>query len=89
MSHNSILGDVPPTDFSPPDPEGEKKKKKKRIKHVFDTFDEEKDQLEDWKEDLKVLSKNEKIGIENLCKFIRRDKVLIHVDLSYAGLSEI
>ena len=89
MSHNTIVSDVKPTDFSPPDPEGEKKKKKRRIKHVFDVFDEEKDQLQDWAEDLKNLSKNEKIGIENLCKFIRRDRELIHVDLSYAGLSEI
>ena len=88
LSHNSILGDVPPTDFSV------EKKKKRAVKRIakpqeFDVFDEEKDQLAIFGEELNNLSKNEKIGIENLCKFIRRNRELIHVDISYAGLSEI
>ena len=34
------------------------------------------------------LSRNAKRAMENLCRFIRRNTVLNHVDLSYCGMNE-
>lgn len=48
-------------------------------------FDAEKDKAEIFDDELSVSAR---VAIENLCKFIRRNKELIHADFSYTGLSE-
>jgi len=65
------------------------KKKRKReqdpARLEFDMFDAEKDKTEIFDAELSVSAR---VAIENLCKFIRRNKGLIHADFSYTGLSE-
>ena len=56
---------------------------------MFDVFDDEKDQTDVWSAELEKMSRNERMATEDLCKFIRKNRELIHVDLSYAGLSEV
>lgn len=51
----------------------------------YTEFDEEKDQVEAFNE---PLSKNTRKALENLCRFIRRNTVLNHVDLSHCGMNE-
>lgn len=40
-------------------------------------------------EDQAALTESAKFSIKCLCKFIKRNKNLLHVDLSYTGLSEL
>jgi hypothetical protein len=52
---------------------------------VTDKLDREKEKLDVFTD---VLTPNAAAAIENLCKFIKSDPVLIHVDFSNTGLSE-
>ena len=65
----------------------QKKRKKEQdpSRIEWDTFDAEKDKTEIFDDELSVSAR---VAIENLCKFIRRNKDLIHADFSYTGLSE-
>ena len=66
---------------------GKKKKVKVAAKDDFEytEFDEEKDKTEEFNE---PLSRNAKRALEHLCRFIRRNPVLNHVDLSHCGMNE-
>ena len=83
LSHNSIFGEFTNTGLS----EDETKKAAKA--HEYEIFHEDKDQLAVFGEALENLTDFDKMDVENLCKFIKRNSHLLHVDVSYVGLSEI
>ena len=78
MSWNTLFEEIP---FA------EKKKKRARKQDLFivEDLDREKDHLDDFDEDLTEAATT---SIEHLCKFIKRNRVLLHADFSNTGLNE-
>jgi hypothetical protein len=88
LSWNQLLEDsIVTRAVEPPAQDKKKKRRKKKEKDLFlyTTFDDEKDQTDVFTGEL---SKNATQAIENLCNFIKRNKVLVHADFSHTGLSE-
>lgn len=61
------------------------KGKKKKDKFKFDLFDDEKDQTAAFDQELGIKTR---MTIENLLRFIKKSRHLIHADFSNTGMSE-
>lgn len=57
-------------------------------KDEFDEFDDEPGQAHKPESEQQLLSDDDKYVMECLCRFLRKNKNLVHVDLSHTNLSE-